>query len=329
MPQTEEVGQYTVFIKKKLGRGGFGVVYRAEDRDGKEIAAKQIECGRNQSELLREAELYLRVPKNHKNIIPIHDVKRVDEEDEIIVWIFMDLCGFGDLNKFSRHHPEKFSALPNKISLMQQIACGLEFLHEANIVHRDIKPANILLAKDESFVGGAAVKITDFGLCKFLDPHDMSTGMSTNVGTQYFKAPEFWDRGSDGKVRYNKGVDVFAAGLTYLSMIQSPNPDGQLVPKIEGPTQDSEKGNPIGQTLHYRQRYNQPALILVKDNEEDEASLKIVKEIIRRATRLNSEERPTSREISEELKQLPDTNVRYLHIPLNYCIPFYNSDGKI
>ncbi len=327
MPQTEQVGPFKVFPKKKLGRGAFGKVFRAQHKDGWEAAAKQIECDQNQVDVMREAELFLKdkVPKDHRNIIPIYDVHRSTDEGEnseeeaddfsvnVTIWIFMQLCEYGDLNKYSKTHPGAFGVLQNKIGLMHQVADGLKYLHASKVVHRDIKPANILLSEDPASPGRVVVKITDFGLCKFLDPHDMTTGMSTNVGTQFFKAPEFWDRGHDGKVRYNKAVDNFAAGLTFLAMIQPPNPNGQLIPRIEGPMQESERGNAIGQTIYYHQKYSQPAVVIVQDNDDDPTELKALKEVIRKAIRTDPEERLSSPQMYEGLGRLLDVNVSFLN----------------
>ncbi len=315
-PMTEEVGPFTVFVKKKLGRGAFGVVYRAQHKDGWEAAAKRIDCDQNEMEAVREAQIFLKdkVPKDHRNIISIYDVRCVNDDDFPDVWIFMQLCEFGDLNKYSNQHPGAFGVLQNKIGLMHQVADGLKYLHASNVVHRDINPGHILLSEDPASPGRVVVKITDFGVSKFLDPHDETTEMSSNVGTHHFKAPEFWDRGSDGVVRYNKTVDNFAAGLTFLAMIQPPNPNGQLIPRIEGPIQDSERGNPIGQTLHYHKKYNQPPVVVVQDNDDDSAELRAVKEVIRKAIRTDPEERLSSAQMYEELGQLLleqvlDTNV--------------------
>ena len=112
------------------------------------------------------------------------------------------------------------------MNLMRQIAKGIAFLHQNNIVHRDIKPGNILL---KSCNGYAVVKLGDFGLSKFLDPDDMTSAMSSNVGTLTFKAPEFWDRQPDERVRYHRNIDVYAAGLTFTAMLQA-KPDHSLVP---------------------------------------------------------------------------------------------------
>ena len=99
---------------------------------------------------------------------------------------------------------------------MHGIASGICYLNKNSIIHRDIKSGNILIASKFPMVP----KLTDFDLSKFLDPDDETSVMSSNVGTNAFKAPEFFNR-VDGKLRYHRNVDIYAAGLIFLAMIQA------------------------------------------------------------------------------------------------------------
>ena len=89
--------------------------------------------------------------------------------------------------------------------------------------------------------------------------------MNSNVGTLAFKAPEFFNR-VGGKLKYHKNVDIFAAGLTFLSMIQVKDHRKKLIPHIETPRDDSEMHNPIGQLIAERIKYNVPELNIVTFN---------------------------------------------------------------
>ena len=120
------------------------------------------------------------------------------------------------LNKNSEILFDKAEKFSSKLNIMEGVANGLVFLHSQHIVHRDIKPANILVV---STPAGITAKIADFGLCKILEP-DQST-MSSNVGTLAFKAPELWNPKSHKRVRYNRTVDVYAAGLTFAAILQA------------------------------------------------------------------------------------------------------------
>ena len=119
--------------------------------------------------------------------------------------------------------------------------------------------------------------------------------MSSNVGTPFYKAPECWKRGRDGRASYHRKVDVFSMGLTYLAMLQQlRDPNGKLVPKVEGSLQESEIGTEIGRLMVEHEKYNQPELNVVLHREDDSVILNCLKELIRAATRVNPEHRMTS-----------------------------------
>ena len=113
---------------------------------------------------------------------------------------------------------------------MYGIAKGISYLHSNNIIHRDVKPANILIASAIPLTP----KLADFDISKALDFDAETSVMSSNVGTLAFKAPEFFMR-SGGKLEYHRNVDVYAAGLTFLAMIQASEKSRKLVPHIETP----------------------------------------------------------------------------------------------
>ncbi len=134
---------------------------------------------------------------------------------------------------------------------MVQITNGIEHLHQNNIVHRDIKPGNILVTASPHD-GRFVVKLTDFGLSKFLDPTDETSAMSSDVGTLMFKAPEYFDayRGQgQGKRNYHRNVDIYAAGLTFLSMIEAK--EGEPLRPATHP------GMSIGMTFTYSSAFAQ------------------------------------------------------------------------
>ena len=102
------------------------------------------------------------------------------------------------------------------VKIMWQIAAGVKYLHQNDVVHRDIKPENILFSNNLPI----QVKLTDFDVSKFFEEFETST-MSTNVGTLAFKAPEFFQRTPEGKLVYHRNVDVYTMGLTFLALLQA------------------------------------------------------------------------------------------------------------
>ena len=168
----------------------------------------------------------------------------------------MNLHGILQTWRFELIFPKEKNEITDdqEMEIMTQIAEGVQYLHSRNVIHRDIKPVNILIANDNPI----DVKLTDFDLSKFL-PEDVDTSkMSSNVGTEKFKAPEMFLR-NEGKLAYYRNVDIYSTGLTYLAMLQETNP---LLPRLETPQDDSEIQNSIGSTIANRIRRRKRSLTL-------------------------------------------------------------------
>ncbi len=252
---TWHFGHFTVHLAEHLGRGSFGTVYRATDnRNNTDVAAKELSRDVNSVAADKENENSQQVKQfpNHPNVIQILHT----EQQANLIWIFMEFCPFGDLNKFCR----MYGLQGNKLSIMKQVTDGLTFLHEKRIAHRDLKPANILLTT------GPVAKITDFSLAKFLGPIAEGSAMNSDVGTWSFKAPEFWERLEGGELVYHRSVDVFALGLIFLAITQATQGE-DLRPVIEN-TLDlmSESTIPIGLVMYNRYVHNIKATWLWERN---------------------------------------------------------------
>ncbi len=287
------IAGYEVFLRKRIGRGAIGNVYKAKDKDGTIIAAKEVDNSRSERSAVRELENAQKQSKlNHSNIVKIFHI--CNEEDGI--WVFMEYLGGRDLKHYAREHNSELQK--NRLELMIQICEGLNFLHQSKIAHRDVKPENILLepiAEDRPIV----VKLTDFGLAKFHDPQDTTSTMHTKLGTENYMAPEFWIKTKDGKRRYNKSVDIFALGLTFQAILKAEQGDN-LKPVAEGCT-PVESTQYIGSMMYMRHVYKQPELDVVLYDQSDSTETKYLKEIIRQATWFKPENRPTSSVILEML----------------------------
>ena len=294
------ISGYTVDILQQLGHGGFGTVFKGYNEAKDAIAVKRVVIG-NQSEDRKNAIAeavafhFLKDNVHNDHVIKVYDVKRWKDS----MWIMMDFCDLGDLNKLFIKYYQKIDTNV-KLNIMSQIARGVTFLHKKNIVHRDIKPGNILL---KSISGYAIVKLGDFGLSKILDPEDMTSAMSSNVGTLIFKAPKFWDRKPNDRVKYHCNVNVYAAGLTFAAMLQA-TPGRNLVPEAEGSLEYFETKMSIEFAALTRCQNKHSEIKVVVPSVNDTPLMKDIKFIVEAMTCLSPEARLAAEEVEERINSV-------------------------
>ncbi|MBF8296360.1 MAG: hypothetical protein HW389_2905 [Bacteroidetes bacterium] len=199
----ETISHYHVL--EKLGGGGMGVVYKAEDIKLKRLVALKFlppdltSDPRSKERFAHEAQAASSL--EHPNICTVHDIGDTDEGQTFIVMSYYD----GETLK------RKLSRGPLKVEqaleIAAQIADGLAKAHDNGIVHRDIKPANIMISREGS------VKILDFGLAKLAGETRLTKTGST-VGTLMYMAPE-QVHGQEVDAR----ADIWALGVLLQEMI--------------------------------------------------------------------------------------------------------------
>lgn len=190
-------------ILEKLGEGGMGIVYLAEDLNlERKVAIKFLPryIASNSEERERfKIEAKATAALNHPNITTIYAIEEYGE-DTFIVMEYIDGVELKDKIKSGPISNDE------AINITIQIAEGLEAAHTKGIVHRDIKSQNIMITKD------GKVKIMDFGLAK-IDQGSQVTKTGTTLGTLAYMSPE-QIRG----VRTDSRSDIFSFGVVIYEM---------------------------------------------------------------------------------------------------------------
>lgn len=196
-------------IIQKLGEGGMGVVYLAEDtRLGRNVAIKFLPdhiAGDSESRERFVNEAKAAAALNHPNIAQIYAIEN-SEDAQFIVMEYVDGTELIEAIRESPLHPEV------AIGYATQIANGLQAAHEKGIIHRDIKPANIMITAD------GQVKIMDFGLAKMADAA-LKTQQGTTLGTVAYMSPE---QAQGMTVDYR--TDIWSLGVVFYQMVAGKTP---------------------------------------------------------------------------------------------------------
>ncbi len=209
-------------VVDKLGEGGMGEVYRAEDSKlGREVALKLLppvfaDDAERMARFAREAQVLASL--NHPNIAGIFQVEEADGHHFLV----MELVEGETLAERIRRGP---IPVEEAVQISQQVIAGLEEAHDHGIVHRDLKPANIKINPK------GQVKVLDFGLAKALEDDPTSsgsgpaitqsptltaqmTGAGMLLGTAAYMAPEQ----ARGQVA-DRRADIWAFGIVLMEML--------------------------------------------------------------------------------------------------------------
>ncbi|KAM6390514.1 inhibitor of nuclear factor kappa-B kinase subunit alpha isoform 2-T2 [Pluvialis apricaria] len=199
-------------MRDRLGTGGFGNVCLYQHQDsGARVAIKscRLELSvKNKDRWCHEIDIMKKL--NHPNVVRACEVP---EEMNFLVndvpLLAMEYCSGGDLRKLL-NKPENCCGLKESqiLSLLSDVGCGIQYLHENRIIHRDLKPENIVL-QDES--GKIVHKIIDLGYAKDLDQGSLCTSF---VGTLQYLAPELFENKS-----YSVTVDYWSFGTMVFECI--------------------------------------------------------------------------------------------------------------
>jgi len=206
-PGTELAGKYT--IEEVVGRGGMGIVYKAEDtRLKRHVALKFLPPELIQDEEAKERfilEAQTAAALAHPNICTIHEINEQDGES----FISMEYVEGQNLRKRLRKSPLE---VEEALDIAIQVAQGLDEAHKKGIIHRDIKSANIMITEK------GQAKIMDFGLAK-IKGTTLLTREGTTLGTVAYMSPE---QARGEKVDHR--TDIWSLGVVLYEMVSGEFP---------------------------------------------------------------------------------------------------------
>src|SRR5215212_3769556 len=261
-PVTDRIVASRYVLRASLGRGGMGVVWRAQDGVlGREVAVKEVvfpptmaeqERRAARARVLREARAAARL--NHPGAVTLYDVV----QDRGGTFIVMELVEGPTLAELVRTQGPL--AVERVAEIGAQVASALEAAHAAGIVHRDVKPGNVMVP------GRGRAKLADFGIASLQgDPQLTSTGLV--IGSPAYMAPEqakgeesgppadFWALGAtmfyavEGEPPFDRGTSIATLAAMVNDQPRPPHLAGPLTPLITALLAKDPASRPSGRTV--------------------------------------------------------------------------------
>ncbi|MEM9379335.1 MAG: serine/threonine-protein kinase, partial [Planctomycetota bacterium] len=214
----ERIGRYRLL--SRLGEGGFGTVYRAEQTEGvqREVALKVLRPGMDSPEIVArfEAERQALALMDHPGIAKVLDAGIAPDGRP---WFAMDLVHGVSITE---HCDRKVLPLEGRLRLFEQICQVVQHAHQKGVIHRDLKPSNILVTEID---GEARPVVIDFGVAKALGTRLTEATFATQsfqvLGTPEYMSPEQASgRTSDVDTR----ADVYALGVLLYELATGTKP---------------------------------------------------------------------------------------------------------
>ncbi len=232
-PAPRMMGDFRVV--RKLGEGGMGTVYEAEQQHPHRPVALKVIRGEAYVDdtrvklFRREAEILARL--KHPSIAAIYEMGRTDDGQHFFA---MELVRGETLGEYLRTRSGQGSLVPldlrERLGLFREICEAVAYAHQRGIIHRDLKPSNILVLKESpgssaSFPGIPAIKILDFGLARITDADlaisTVVSDLGTVRGTLPYMSPE-QVRGNPDEVDLR--TDVYSLGVILYEMLTAELP---------------------------------------------------------------------------------------------------------
>ena len=223
-PLPTTIGEYRIL--RRLGEGGMGVVYEAEQPNPRRRVALKVIRGADFTDPLRvrlfqrEAETLARL--EHPDIAAVYQAGQTSEGQHFLA---MELVPGRTLDAFLAARPTSVdrAELTFRLRLIARLADAVHYAHQRGVIHRDLKPSNIVVTAPDAS-GQPGVKILDFGLARVSDA-DMKTTLASMEGlvkgTLPYMSPE-QARGDPGAIDVR--TDVYALGVIAYEAIAGVRP---------------------------------------------------------------------------------------------------------
>ena len=221
-------GRYT--IDEVIGRGGMGVVYRANDALAKKTVALKLirpeRLGGSSAVQRLISEGITARDIRHPNVVAVYDVGEADGQP----FVSMEYINGKSLRAWHREKIQARQDVPLRVAarIVAEILDGLKAAHTAGVIHRDLKPENILLG-DEPTEHAAPLKILDFGIARAAGGA-LDSGTGTGLGTPRYMAPEqITNPGTAGAA-----ADLYSISVLFYELLVDVLPQGHWQPPSGG-----------------------------------------------------------------------------------------------
>src|SRR2546423_12265103 len=222
-------GRY--LLEKRLGRGAMGQVYLARDQNliTRKVAVKTVRPDILSDEDMQEGEAIARFEREARTAASIRHPNVVDVTDfgkspDGVFYLVMEYVQGETLHQLLRR--EGTLSPQRTLTLLRQVAAGLEAAHDEGILHRDLKPANIFIMQRTRRTGSSTasdgfVKVGDFGLAKIIHADQTESTSASGpesrgiIGTPEYMAPEQMQTG----VQLDARADIYALGAIVYHML--------------------------------------------------------------------------------------------------------------